>query len=84
MMKRFLTPRQWRVVLFMTTMFAAYEVVAIFVKRAYGWNPSLLHVTDSLAFNIAFSVIFYTLCFAALLAVFTHYMYGPKDEKGHG
>ena len=83
-MKRFLTPRQWRVVLFMSASFAVYEVISIFVKRAYGWNPSIINVSDSLALNIAFSVIVYTLCFAALLAVFTHYMYGPKDEKGHG
>ncbi len=81
-MKRFLTPRQWRVVLFMAASFAVYEVIAIFVKRANGWNPSLLNISNSLALDIAFSVIVYTLSFAALIAVFTHYMYGPKDEKG--
>lgn len=81
-MKRFLTPHQWRVVLFMTAAYAAYEVVSILVKRAYGWNPWLLHVSDSPALNIAFSVVVYTLCFAALIAVLTHYMYGPKVEKG--
>jgi hypothetical protein len=82
MMKRFLSPRQWRVVLFMAASYAVYEVISIFVKRAYGWNPWLLDVTNSPALSVAFSVIVYTLCFAALIAVLTHYMYGPEDEKG--
>ena len=82
MMKRFLTPHQWRVVLFITAVSTAFHVLFFFVRRAIGWDTMVFHPTDNQALNFVFDVALFALSFGLLVAVFTHYGIVAKDEKG--
>ena len=81
-MKRFLTPHQWRVVMFIAAAEASYKVLQFFVRRAAGWDTKLEDFTDNPALNLALSAALHSLLFASLVALFLHYGWGEKAEKG--
>ena len=52
MMKRFLTPHQWKLVLFITAVNTAVHVLFFFVRRAIGWDTTVAAL-DALADAVA-------------------------------
>ena len=80
-MKRFLTPAQWKVVALVAVIGAALRAPLFFVRRAIGWDPVILSVTNNPTLNVVFDIAISALIFALLVAVFMHYGIWAKDTK---